>query len=409
MTYRDAPLEDVDPEIWSAITAEERRQSDGIELIASENFVSRAGRRYYGGCEFVDNAESLAIARAKTLFGAEHVNVQPHSGTSANMAVYWAMLRPGDPIMGMDFAAGGHLSHGHRLSYSGRDFAVVSYGVDRDSELIDYDEAERLAKEHRPKLIVCGASAYSRLIDYQRFRAIADDVGAVLLADIAHIAGLVAADLIPSPVPHSQFVSTTTHKTLRGPRGGIVMCEQAYAKRLDKGVFPGIQGGPLMHIIAATAVAFKEASQPAFRQYQQAVKDNAALLSEELAKRGLRIVSGGTDNHVFLVDLTPIGLTGQQAEEALDRAGITVNKNSIPYDPKPPMVTSGMRLGTPAVTSRGMRSDEMMVIAQLIVEALSYPDSPEVGTAIRKRVRELCDGFPLYAPTGVPHVDQPSG
>jgi glycine hydroxymethyltransferase len=427
MTDRDAPLQDVDPEIYTAISAEERRQSDGLELIASENFVSRAvleaaggvmtnkyaegypGRRYYGGCEFVDVAENLAIERAKVLFGAEHVNVQPHSGTSANMAVYFAMMEPGDTLMGMDLAAGGHLTHGHPLSYSGRDFQVVSYGVDRETELIDYDEVERLAHEHRPKLIVCGASAYSRIIDYERFRAIADEVGALVMADIAHIAGLIAAGLLPSPVPHCQFVTTTTHKTLRGPRGGIVMCAQKYAKRLDRAVFPGIQGGPLMHIIAATAVAFHEAATPAFRDYQAAVKDNATLLADELSSRGLRIVSGGTDNHVFLVDLTPIGLTGQDAETALDRAGITVNKNAIPYDPHPPMVASGIRIGTPAVTSRGMRADEMVLIAQLIVEALSYPDSAEVVMTIRERVRDLCGGFPLYAPTGLPHVDQPSG
>jgi len=414
MKKRHARLEDVDPEIFAAISAEKRRQNDGLELIASENFVSRAvlnaaggvmtnkyaegypGRRYYGGCEFVDVAERLAIERAKALFGAEHVNVQPHCGTSANMAVYFAVLRPGDTLMGMDLNSGGHLTHGHRLSYSGRDFEVISYGVDRDSELIDYDEVERLALEHRPKLIVCGASAYSRVIDFERFRTIGDRVGALVMADMAHIAGLVAAGLHPSPLPHCQFVTTTTHKTLRGPRGGMVFCDSEFAKRIDRAVFPGLQGGPLMHIIAAKAVGFREASTKRFRKYQRTVCDNAAQLATGLTDKGLRVVSGGTDNHVFLVDLTPIGLTGKAAEQALDSAGITVNKNTIPFDPNPPLVASGIRLGTPAVTSRRMGREAMSTIAALIVDALENPESRENLDNVRSRVRDLCQSFPLY-------------
>ena len=414
MKKRHARLRDVDPEIFAAITAEKSRQNDGLELIASENFVSRAvlqaaggvmtnkyaegypGRRYYGGCEFVDVAERLAIERAKALFGADHVNVQPHCGTSANMAVYFAVLRPGDTLMGMDLDSGGHLTHGHRLSYSGRDFEVVSYGVDRDTELIDYDEVERLAIEHRPKLIVCGASAYSRVIDFERFRAIGDRVGALVMADIAHIAGLVAAGLHPSPLPHCQFVTTTTHKTLRGPRGGLVFCDNEFAKRIDRAVFPGLQGGPLMHIIAAKAVAFREASKSRFRKYQQSIRDNAAQLATDLAERGLRVVSGGTDNHVFLLDVGSIGLTGKTAEKTLDNAAITVNKNTIPYDTKPPLVASGIRLGTPAVTSRGMGRQEMSTIARLIVDALGDPESSERIDQVRSGVRDLCRSFPLY-------------
>ena len=407
-------LAETDPEIRQAIDAEIRRQNDGLELIASENFVSAAvleaaggvmtnkyaegypGRRYYGGCEFVDDAERLAIARARELFGAEHANVQPHSGTSANMAVYFATLRPGDTLMGMDLASGGHLTHGHPLSYSGRDFEVVSYGVDRGSELIDYQEVEALARRHRPKLIVCGASAYSRTIDFERFRAIADAAGALLMADIAHIAGLVAAGLHPSPVPHCHFVTTTTHKTLRGPRGGVVLCRQEFSKQIDRAVFPGLQGGPLMHIIAAKAVAFREAASDDFRIYQRAVRDNAAVLAGELSNRGLRIVSGGTDNHVFLVDVSLRDLDGRRAEAALEEAGITVNKNTIPYDPKPPMVASGIRLGTAAVTSRGMGVEEMTLIADLIDETLRGLDDPGLKAAVRSRVLELCRAFPLY-------------
>jgi glycine hydroxymethyltransferase len=408
------PLADVDPEIAQAIASERRRQNRGLELIASENFVSRAvleatgcemtnkyaegypGRRYYGGCEFVDVAERLAIERAEKLFGAEHANVQPHSGTSANMAVYFAMLRPGDKLMGMDLSSGGHLTHGHRLSYSGRDFEVVSYGVDRTSERIDYDEVERLVAAERPKLIICGASAYSRVIDFARFRSIADTVGAYLMADVAHIAGLVVADLHPSPVPHAHFVTTTTHKTLRGPRAGLILCKEEFAKAIDRAVFPGIQGGPLMHVIAAKAVAFKEAEAPEFAAYQRQIVANARALAARLVELGLRIVSGGTDNHVFLLDVAASGLTGKVAEKALEAAGITANKNTIPYDPNPPLVASGIRLGTPALTTREMKEPEMGQVAELIAEVLAAPEDASVATAVRARVEELCRRFPLY-------------
>jgi len=407
-------LKAVDPEIHQAIADERARQNHGLELIASENFVSRAvleaagsvltnkyaegypGRRYYGGCEFVDVAERLAIERAKALFGAAHVNVQPHSGTSANMAVYFAYLRPGDKLMGMDLSCGGHLTHGHRLSYSGRDFQVVAYGVDRASEQIDYDEVERLALAERPKLIVCGASAYSRVIDFARFRAIADRAGALVMADIAHIAGLVAAGLHPSPVPHCQFVTTTTHKTLRGPRAGMVMCEEAYAKEIDRAVFPGIQGGPLMHIIAAKAVAFKEAASAEFAAYQRQIVANARRLAGRLIAEGFRVVSGGTDNHVFLLDVSAAGLTGKVAEKALEAASITVNKNTIPYDTNPPLVASGIRIGTPALTSRDMGEPEMDLVGSLIAEVLRAPEDTGVRTSVASRVRELAERFPLY-------------
>jgi glycine hydroxymethyltransferase len=407
-----------DPEIAALLAAEARRQSDGLELIASENFTSAAvreatgsvltnkyaegypGRRYYGGCEVVDEVESLAIERAKALFGAEHVNVQPHSGTSANMAVYFAMLRPGDTLLGMDLACGGHLTHGHRLSYSGRDFNVVAYGVDRTSERIDFDDVRILALEHRPKLIVCGASAYSRLIDFARFRDIADEVGALLMADIAHIAGLVATGLHPSPVPHCDFVTSTTHKTLRGPRGGLVMCRERFAKEIDRAVFPGVQGGPLMHVIAAKAVAFGEALGDEFKGYQRRVVANTARLAAAVAGHGFRIVSGGTDNHLFLADVasrgpTAGGLTGKAAETALDRAAITVNKNTIPFDANPPLVASGIRLGTAAVTTRGMGEADMDAIAGLIAEVLAAPDDVAVVAAARERVRALAARFPL--------------
>jgi glycine hydroxymethyltransferase len=410
-------LKAVDPEVYQAIADERARQNQGLELIASENFVSRAvleatgsvltnkyaegypGRRYYGGCEFVDVVERLAIERAKALFGAAHVNVQPHSGTSANMAVYFAVLKPGDKLMGMDLSAGGHLTHGHRLSYSGRDFQVVSYGVDRETERIDYDEVERIALTERPQLIVCGASAYSRTIDFARFRAIADRAGALLMADIAHIAGLVAAGLHPSPVPHCHFVTTTTHKTLRGPRAGMVMCEETYAKEIDRAVFPGIQGGPLMHVIAAKAVALKEADSEAFRAYQRQIVANARALAGSLIARGHRVVSGGTDNHVFLLDVAAAGLTGKVAEKALEAAGITVNKNTIPFDPNPPLVASGIRIGTPALTSRDMREPEMERVGDLIARVLAAPpgsDAPDVAAAVRAEVRELAERFPLY-------------
>jgi glycine hydroxymethyltransferase len=407
-------LAETDPEIRQAIDAEIRRQNDGLELIASENFVSAAvreaaasvmtnkyaegypGRRYYGGCEFVDGAERLARLRAKELFGAEHANVQPHSGSQANMAVYFAALEPGNTLMGMDLSCGGHLTHGHPLSYSGRDFNVVAYGVDRESETIDYDEVARLAREHRPKLIVCGASAYSRVIDFARFREIADEVGALLMADMAHIAGLVAAELHPSPVPHCHFVTTTTHKTLRGPRGGIILCTKKWRKRIDRALFPGIQGGPLMHIIAAKAVAFREALSAEFKAYQQQVLANASRLAGSLTERGLRIVSGGTDNHVFLLDVAAAGTTGKVMEGALEASGITVNKNTIPYDENPPLVASGIRIGSPAVTTRGMGEPEMERIAAFIAEVMERPEDAARQADVRQRVLQLCGEFPLY-------------
>jgi glycine hydroxymethyltransferase len=409
-------LKAVDPDIHRILADERTRQSSGLELIASENFVSRAvleatgsvltnkyaegypGRRYYGGCEFADQAERLAIERAKELFGAAHVNVQPHSGTSANMAVYFAVLKPGDKLMGLDLASGGHLTHGHPLSYSGRDFQVVAYGVDRESEQIDYDAVEKLALEERPRLIVCGASAYSRVIDFARFRAIADQAGALLMADIAHIAGLVAAGIHPSPVPHCHFVTTTTHKTLRGPRAGLVMCTEEHAKAIDRSVFPGLQGGPLMHVIAAKAVAFKEALAPEFRIYQQQIVDNARRLAGRLTELGFRIVSGGTDNHVFLLDVGKAGLTGKVAEKAMETAAITVNKNTIPYDPNPPMVASGIRIGTPALTTRGMKEAEMEQVGDFIAEALRHHDDPAALEQVRGKVGTLCERFPLYDP-----------
>jgi glycine hydroxymethyltransferase len=408
------PLAESDPEIAAILVAERERQNDGLELIASENFTSPAvlaaagsvltnkyaegypGRRYYGGCEVVDRAETLAIERAKQLFGAEHVNVQPHSGTSANMAVYFAALKPGDTLLGLDLSCGGHLTHGHRLSYSGRDFKVVAYGVDRTSERIDMDEVRKLALEHRPKLIVAGASAYSRSLDFAAFRAVADEAGCLLMADMAHIAGLVAADLHPSPVPHCDFVTTTTHKTLRGPRGGLVLCREKHAKEIDRAVFPGVQGGPLMHIVAAKAVALNEALGEEFRTYQRAVVANTARLAAAFAAGGYRIVSGGTDNHLFLVDVASRGLTGKVCETALDRAAITVNKNTIPFDPNPPLVASGVRLGTAAVTTRGMGAAEMDAIAALAGEVLAAPEDAAVAASVRERVRALCRRFPLY-------------
>ena len=407
-------LEESDPELFAAVSAERGRQELSLELIASENFVSPAileatgsvltnkyaegypGRRYYGGCEFVDDVERLAISRAKDLFGAEHANVQAHSGTQANMGVYFATLLPGDTLMGMDLASGGHLTHGHRLSYSGHDFKVVAYGVDRERETIDFDAVEQLANEHRPKLIICGASAYSRIIDFERFKQIADRVDAMLMADIAHIAGLVATGIHPSPVPHCDFVTTTTHKTLRGPRGGLILCKEEYAKKIDRAVFPGIQGGPLMHVIAAKAAAFHAAGEPEFRRYQEQIVANARAMAERLADHGLRIVSGGTDNHVFLLDVSTRGLTGKIVEEALETAAITVNKNTIPFDPNPPLVASGIRIGTPAVTSRGMTETEMARIADLILEVVEKPDDRESLAATRSAVENLCRQFPLY-------------
>jgi glycine hydroxymethyltransferase len=407
-------LAETDPEIARVLAQELHRQNDGLELIASENFVSRAvleaagsvltnkyaegypGRRYYGGCEFVDVAERAAIARAKALFGAEHANVQPHSGAQANMAVYMTLLKPGDTVLGMNLAHGGHLTHGHPLNFSGQLYTIVPYGVRQADERIDYDELDRLADERRPKMILVGASAYARVIDFPRIRAAADRVGAAMFTDMAHIAGLVAAGIHPSPVPHSDFVSTTTHKTLRGPRGGMVLCRERYAKDLDRTVFPGTQGGPLMHIIAAKAVCFKEASEPAFVDYQRQIVANAARLAAALQTAGFRLVSGGTDNHLMLVDVFSKGITGKVAEAALGKAGITVNKNAIPFDQNPPMVASGIRVGTPAVTTRGMREAEMDLIGDLIARALKTPEDEAALQMIRTEVERLCRKFPLY-------------
>jgi len=408
-------LRETDFEIYSAIKGEEERELSKIVLIASENYVSRAvleaqgsvftnkyaegypHRRYYGGCEFADKAEELAIERAKKLFGAEHVNVQPHAGSQANMAVYFSVLKPGDTILGMGLAHGGHLTHGAPVSFSGSLFHAVSYGVDKETELLDYDEVERLALEHKPRLIVAGFSSYSRILDFARFRKIADKVGAYLMTDVAHIAGLIAAGEHPSPVPHADFVTTTTHKTLRGPRGGMIMCKEKFAKAVDKQIFPGLQGGPLMHVIAAKAVAFKEALTPEFREYQQQIIKNAKALAKRLTEEGFRIVSGGTENHLMLVDLTPKNITGKDAEAALDAAGITCNKNSIPFEQKPPMITSGIRLGTPIVTTRGMREPEMRIVGDLICETLKNMNSPEKLAAIRARTTSFCSKFPMFA------------
>jgi glycine hydroxymethyltransferase len=355
------------------------------------------GKRYYGGCEFVDVAESLAIARAKELFGAEHANVQPHSGAQANMAVYMTVLKPGDTILGMNLAHGGHLTHGHPLNFSGKYFTIVPYGVRKHDEQLDYDELAKLAAEHKPKLIVVGASAYPRQFDFARVRAIADETGALVMTDMAHVAGLVAAGVHPNPVPHSDFVTTTTHKTLRGPRGGMVLCRASFAKDLDRTLFPGVQGGPLMHVIAAKAVCFKEALTPAFRDYQKQIVKNAARLAKGLAGAGFRLVSGGTDNHLMLVDVFSRGLTGKAAEAALGRAAITVNKNAIPFDQHPPMTASGIRIGTPAITSRGMTEAEMDTIAGFIAKVLASPDDEAVARAVRAEVLHLCCNFPLYA------------
>ncbi len=408
-------LSKVDPQIAKAIQDETRRQAEGLELIASENFVSDAvlealgsvftnkyaegycGKRYYGGCQIVDVVEQLAIDRAKKLFSPDHVNVQPHSGTQANVAAYMAVMKPGDTLMGMELTQGGHLSHGHPLNFSGLYFKVVSYGVDRETERIDFDQVERVAKEHRPKVIMTGASAYSRVIDFSRFKQIADEVGAVLMADIAHIAGMVAVGIHPSPVPHADIVTTTTHKTLRGPRGGMILCKEAHAKNVDRVVFPGGQGGPLVHVIAAKAVSFLEALQPSFAEYQKNIVTNAKVLAETLSSEGLRIVTGGTDNHLFLLDLTPVNLTGKEAEKILGEVEITVNKNTIPYDTKSPMVSSGIRIGTPALTTRGMGEQEMIRIGRLIASALKSRDNESVKAEVRKQVHSLCSDFPLYA------------
>jgi glycine hydroxymethyltransferase len=407
-------LRRTDPEIDAAIQRELARQREHLELIASENFTSLAvleaqssvmtnkyaegypGARWYGGCEHVDTAERLAIERVKTLFGAEHANVQPHSGTQANIVVFYAMLQPGETILAMSLAHGGHLSHGHPKNFSGRFYTIVPYGVSRQTEQIDYDEVEALAVQHKPKLILAGYSAYPRLLDFARFRRIADRVGALLMVDMAHFAGLTAAGVYPNPVPHAEFVTSTTHKTLRGPRGGFILCRAQFAKAIDSALFPGNQGGPLMHTIAAKAVCFKEAQGEAFKTYQRQVVANARALAQALAARGFRIVSGGTDNHLLLVDLTPKGLTGKEAQEALEQAKITVNKNAIPFDPLPPGKASGIRLGTPALTTRGMREAQMQEVAGLIDEALARRQDPAALQAVAAKVRALAEQFPLY-------------
>lgn len=407
-------LKEVDPDIYELIFQEKKRETSKILMIASENYASKAvmeaqgslftnkyaegypGRRYYGGCEHADEVERLAQERAKKLFNVEHVNVQPHSGTQANMAVYFAMLQPGDTIMGMSLPHGGHLSHGSPVNFTGKLYKTVFYGVNKETGYIDMEEVRRLANEHKPKIIITGASAYPRIIDFKAFAEIAKEVGAYLMADIAHIAGLIVTGLHPSPVPYSNFITTTTHKTLRGPRGGIVMCKADYAKAIDKAVFPGIQGGPLVHVIAAKAVAFQEALSEDFKEYQQKVIKNAKTLAEALKKKGFKLVSDGTDNHLMLVDLTNFNITGKEAEEALDKAGITVNKNTIPFDTKPPKVTSGIRIGTPSVTTRGMGEQEMEEIAEIIERVIKNISNESVIKDMKKKVQLLCKRFPIY-------------
>ncbi|HMS41596.1 MAG TPA: serine hydroxymethyltransferase [Pyrinomonadaceae bacterium] len=413
----NANLAEVDSVIAEAINDETKRQSGGLELIASENFVSEAvlqamgsvftnkyaegypKKRYYGGCEFADVVEQLAIDRAKEIFGAEHANVQPHSGAQANMAVFLASLNHGDKILGMNLSHGGHLTHGHPMNFSGINFQVSDYGVNKETEQIDYDELQRIAEENKPKMIICGASAYPRIIDFAKIGEIAKSVGAIIMADIAHIAGLVAVGLHPSPVPHCEFVTTTTHKTLRGPRGGLILCREEFAKAVDKAVFPGVQGGPLVHIISAKAIAFGEALREDFKAYQQQVLDNAQALANELIANGLRIVSGGTDNHLLLVDVFQDGkgITGKVAEKALDAVHLTVNKNTIPFDTNSPFTASGIRLGTPALTTRGMKEDDMRVIGKLIASIIHEPESEEVKERVKREVAELTARFPLYA------------
>jgi len=409
-------IRDTDYEVYAAIRAEEKRQRENLVLIASENYASPAvlgaqgclmtnkyaegypGRRYYGGCQHVDTVENLAIARAKEIFGCEHVNVQPHSGSQANMAAYLAVLKTGDTILGMDLAHGGHLTHGSRVSFSGKLFQPFSYGVDRETEEINYDAVEQQAQEVRPRMIVVGASAYSKIIDFPRFQEIAKSVGAYLLVDIAHIAGLVAVGLHPSPVPYADFVTTTTHKTLRGPRSGMIMCKEEHAKVVDKMVFPGIQGGPLMHVIAAKAVAFKEALSPGFKTYQKQVLANAKVLAEGFMKRGYRVVSGGTENHLFLLNLTPKGVTGKDAEAALNASGIVVNKNAVPFDEKPPAVASGIRIGTPTVSTRGMQKSEMEQICSWMDEVIQHSQDASLHKRILRDVKDLCARFPIFHP-----------
>ena len=419
MSMKDAvgsldALQATDPEVYAAIDAEEQRQRNKLLLIASENFASPAvlaaqgslmtnkyaegypGKRYYGGCQHVDQVEDLAIQRCKQIFGAEHVNVQPHSGSQANMAAYLSVLKPGDTILGMDLAQGGHLTHGSKVNFSGMIFRAFSYGVDRQSETIDIDAVRKLAEECRPRMIVVGASAYARTLDFPKFQAIAQSVGAYLMVDIAHIAGLIAAGLHPNPIPYADFVTTTTHKTLRGPRGGVVMCKAEHAKAVDKFVFPGMQGGPLMHVIAAKAVAFKEALSPPFKRYQQQVVANARVLAQGLLERGYKIVSGGTDTHLMLVNLTNKGITGKEADAALDAAGIIVNKNAVPYDEKPPAVASGIRLGTPIVSTRGMKEAEMREIVALVDRVLQHRQDPGVLEEVRGQAKALCSRFPIF-------------
>ncbi len=408
-------LAEVDPLINDAIVKETGRQHHGLELIASENFVSEAvlqasgsvftnkyaegypGKRYYGGCEFTDIVETTAINRAKELFGAEHANVQPHSGSQANMAVYLTALQHGDTILGMDLSHGGHLTHGHPLNFSGKSYKTLFYGVRREDETLDYDQMESLAREHRPRMIICGASAYPRIIDFERIAAIARSVDALLMADIAHIAGLVATGIHPSPIEYCDFVTTTTHKTLRGPRAGLILCKEKYAKDIDRNVFPGVQGGPLVHIIAAKAVAFHEALQPDFKEYQQQIVKNAKAMANEMIRLGHRIVSGGTDNHLFMIDVFARGITGRDAEKALEAAHITVNKNTIPFDTNPPMKASGIRIGTPAITTRGMKEDEMREVARIIDQILRAPDDESVRQQAITDVNNLTAQFPLYA------------
>ena len=414
MNRFNASLKDLDPEIHSAIQNEERRQATGLELIASENFTYKAvleatgsvftnkyaegypGRRYYGGCEFADVVESLAIERAKKLFGAEHVNVQPHSGSQANMAVYLTILKPGDTILGMNLSHGGHLTHGHPLNFSGKYYRIVPYGVRKDTEVIDYDQLATMARENKPKLIVAGASAYPRIIDFERISKIARENGAMVMVDIAHIAGLVAAGEHPSPVPHSEFVTSTTHKTLRGPRSGMVMCRESFAKDLNRSVFPEMQGGPLVHVIAAKAVCFREAAGDEFRTYIRQVVRNARAMAAKIASRKFRIVSGGTDTHLMLVDVFSKGINGKQAEQALDKAGITVNKNVIPFDQNPPLTPSGIRIGTSALTTRGMKEAEMEAIGDWIADVLDALNDESVQQRVRRDVAALCERFPLY-------------
>jgi glycine hydroxymethyltransferase len=415
MSFEMPHLRAVDPEVAHAIDAELNRQRNTLEMIASENFTSEAvleatgcvmtnkyaegypGKRYYGGCDEVDVVENLAIERAKQLFGAEHANVQPHSGSQANAGVFLAMLQPGDTFLGMNLAAGGHLTHGHKMNFSGKLYNPVSYGLNRETERIDYDEVRALAKEHSPKMIIAGFSAYPRQIDFSKFREIADETGALFMVDMAHVAGLVAAGEYPNPVPHADFVTTTTHKTLRGPRAGLILCKSEHATAIDKAMMPGIQGGPLMHVIAAKAVCLKEALSPEFKEYQRQIRLNAAALAEGLIEGGLRLVTGGTDNHLVLVDLTPADITGKDAEKLLEDVGITCNKNQIPFDPRPPLVTSGVRLGVPALTTRGMKEDEMRAIAGIICTAVHKRDDEATLNALKAQVAEICGRFPLYS------------